>query len=83
VLKRAEDNDVETLIDVRTVRRVSHDLDPICLRILEEWGRVMRCMTIEKKKSAPTGGFEAGFFVEVLDPCDTNLPVDIALFGIA
>jgi hypothetical protein len=83
VLKRAEDNDVETLIDVRTVGRVSHDLDPICLRILEEWGRVMRCMTIEKKKSAPTGRFEAGFFVEVLEPCDANLPVDIALFGIA
>jgi hypothetical protein len=29
------------------------------------------------------GGFEAGFFVEVLEPCDANLPVDIALFGIA
>jgi hypothetical protein len=40
-------------------------------------------MTIEKKKSAPTSGFEAGFFVEVLEPCDTNLPVNIALFGIA
>jgi hypothetical protein len=40
-------------------------------------------MTIEKKKSTPTSGFEVGFVIEVLDPCDTNLPIDIALFGIA
>jgi hypothetical protein len=78
--KFAENNDIQPLIDVCTMRRVAENLNIVFACIEKEADCIVRVMTINQKVSCAAVHFSLCLVIEIFKPLSPDFTVCPSLF---